>query len=103
MPGKSCVETWQYRADGTRQLSSGDELSQARYEISAQPSLLGFYRLVETVTQASTKPDCAGDLHEATGESLTRYLQFSPRHEQLIVCREESLKACFGPIKRVPG
>ncbi|WP_309683363.1 hypothetical protein [Polaromonas sp.] len=97
------METWQYRANGSRQLSSGDELTQAGYEISAKPSLLGFYRLVETVTQSSGKPDCAGDLHEAPGDSVTRYIQFSPRQDQLIVCREESLKACFGPLKRVPG
>lgn len=100
--GKACTETLHYRANGTRTGSSGEETLQTRYEVSALPSLLDFYRLEETVTQGNGKPDCAGDLHEAPGEPASRFIQFSPKKDQLIVCREESLKACFGPLKRMP-
>lgn len=102
LPGKSCAETLAYSAgtNGTRQGSSGEEVTQSRYDVSAMPSLLGFYRLTETVTQSNAKPDCSGDLHEATGEPVTRFVQFSPKKDQLIVCKEESLQACFGPLKR---
>lgn len=97
------METWQYGTNGNRQVNSGDEVSRADYEIPSRPSLLGFYRLVETVTQSNGKPDCAGDLHEASGDSVTRFIQLSPKRDQMIVCKEESLKACFGPLKRLPG
>ena len=103
LPGKTCVETWQYRADGTRLGSSGEEVTQADYEITAKPSLLGFYRLDETVSKGNGKRDCSGDLHEASNESGTRFIQFSPKLDQLIVCKAESLQACFGPFKRAPG
>ena len=66
------------------------------------PSLLGFYRLSETVTQSNDKPDCAGDVHPAGGEPVTRFVQFSPKHDQFIVCKQEELKACYGPLKRMP-
>lgn len=102
LPGKSCLETWQYSANGTRQVSSDDEVTQADYAVPSRPSLLGFYRLVETVTQSNGKPDCAGDLHEASGDSVTHFIQLSPKLDQMIVCKEESLKACFGPLKRAP-
>lgn len=104
LPGKPCAETLAYSAgtSGTRQGSSGDEVTQSRYEVSAVPSLLGFYRLTETVTHANGKRDCSGDLHEAASEPVTRFVQFSPQKDQLIVCREESLQACFGPLKRAP-
>lgn len=104
LAGKSCTETLAYSAgtNGTRQGSSGDEVTQSRYDVSAMPSLLGFYRLTETVTQSNAKPDCSGDLHDASGEPVTRFVQFSPKKDQLIVCKEESLQACFGPLKRVP-
>lgn len=104
LPGKSCAETLAYSAgtNGTRQGSSGEEVTQSRYDVSAMPSLLGFYRLTETVTQSNAKPDCSGDLHEATGEPVTRFVQFSPKKDQLIFCKKESLQACFGPLKRVP-
>ncbi len=102
LPGKQCTETWQYRANGTRTGSSGEETLQSRYEISAMPSLLGFYRLTETATETNSKRDCSGDLHEAPGEPVIRFIQLSPKRDQLIVCKEESLKACFGPLKRKP-
>ncbi|UUZ70880.1 hypothetical protein LP415_16115 [Polaromonas sp. P1(28)-8] len=44
-PGKSCSETWQYRANGTRLSTSGEEVTQGNYEIPRVPGLLGFYRL----------------------------------------------------------
>lgn len=103
LPGKSCTEQLDYRANGTRQGSSGEETTKSRYEVAPIPSLLGFYRLTETVTDSNGKPDCSGDRHEAPGAPVTRFIQFSPKKDQLIVCREESLMACFGPFKRLPG
>ena len=103
LPGKACTETLQYRAGGKRLGSSGEEVTESEFQITAAQSLLGFHRLVETVTQSNGKPDCAGDLHEASGNSVTRFIQFSPKLDQMIVCKEESLKACFGPLKRLPG
>lgn len=101
LPGKQCSETLKYRADGTRSGSSGEEVTQARYEVSAMPSLLGFYRLAETISESNGKRDCSGDLHEASAEPVTRFIQFSPKRDQFIVCQEEELRACFGPLKRV--
>ena len=103
LPGKACTETLQYRTGGKRLGSSGEEVTEAEFQITPLPSLLGFYRLVETVTQSNGKADCAADLHEASGNSVTRFIQLSPKLEQMIVCKEESLKACFGPLKRAPG
>lgn len=100
LPGKSCSETLKYRADGTRTSTSGEEITQSRYEISPMPSLLGFNRLVETITESNGKRDCSGDLHEASADPVTRFIQFNPKRDQFIVCREEDLKACFGPLKR---
>lgn len=102
LPGKSCEETYKYRPNGTRTGISGGETTLSNYEISPLPSLLGFYRLVETVTNGNGKPDCSGDLHEVSDERITRFIQLSPKKDQLIVCKEESLKACFGPLKRLP-
>ena len=102
LPGKSCAESYKYRANGTRTSISGEETTLSEYEISPIPGLLGFYRLTETVTESNGKRDCSGDLHEASGEKVTRFIQFSPKLDQLIVCKEESLKACFGPLKRLP-
>jgi hypothetical protein len=102
LQGKACTETYGYRANGSRSGSSGEEVVQGSYEISPLPSLLGFYRLVETVTTANAKRDCSGDLHEASDPPVTRFIQFNPKRDQFIVCKTESLQACFGPLKKMP-
>jgi hypothetical protein len=103
LPGKPCTETWQYRADGRRLGTSGEEVTQGDYQVSAKPTTTGFYPLTETVTGSNGKRDCSGDLHADGDESVIRFIQFSPKQDQFIVCKAASLEACFGPLKRVPG
>jgi hypothetical protein len=97
----ACTETLQFRGDGRRVGASGNEVTEGQYQITPKPSLLGFYRLSETLTVANGQRDCSGDLHAVDEGSLTRYVQFSPRHDLLIVCKTESLQACYGPLRRV--
>lgn len=103
LAGKACTETWQYSVKGTRLNTSGEEVTRGDYEISAAPSAQGFYRLTDTVTDSNGKRDCSGDLHEASDPPVVRFIQFSPKQDQFIVCKAESLQACFGPLKRMPG
>lgn len=100
LPGTTCGETLQYRADGTRIGSSGEEVTEGNFQITPKPSLLGFYRLNESLTNANGKRDCASDLHEAGADSPVRFIQFNPKMDLLIVCKAESLKACYGPLRR---
>lgn len=102
LPGKQCNETWQYRADGRRLGTSGEEVTQGDYQVPAQPTAAGFYALTETVTNSNGKRDCSGDLHADGDESVLRFIQFSPKQDQFIVCKAASLDACFGPLKRMP-
>lgn len=102
LPGKTCTETWQYRADGKRLGTSGEEVTQGDYQVPTKPTTTGFYPLTETVTSSNGKRDCSGDLHADGDESVIRFIQFSPKQDQLIVCKAASLEACFGPLKRVP-
>jgi hypothetical protein len=102
LPGKACLETVHYRADGKRLGTSGEEMTEGDFQITPKPSLFGFYRVTETLTVANGKRDCAGDLHVAGDESTIRFIQFSPKNDQLIVCKTESLQACYGPLRRAP-
>jgi hypothetical protein len=102
LPGKTCTETWQYRADGRRLGTSGEEVTQGDYQVPAKPTTTGFYPLTETVTSSNGKRDCSGDLHADGDESVLRFIQFSPKQDQFIVCKAASLEACFGPLKRMP-
>ena len=102
LPDKACVETLHYRTDGTRTGASGEEATQGNFQVTAKPSLLGFYRLTETVSVANGKPDCSGDQQAAGAENIVRYIQFNPKQDLFIVCKNESLQACYGPLQRAP-
>jgi hypothetical protein len=69
--------------------------------VPPKPTTAGFYALTETVTNSNGKRDCSGDLHADGDESVMRFIQFSPKRDQFIVCKAASLEACFGPLKRV--
>ncbi len=100
--GGSCVETWQFRPNRTVLGTSGEEVVEKTYEISAAPDAAGFYRLVETVLRQNDKKDCAGAVLDGPGEQGIRFIQFSPQRDKLLVCQTAALTACFGPLKRVP-
>ena len=101
--GKACAETWRYQPDGKRLTTSGEEVLQGTYQITSAASAAGFFRLNETTTNSNGKADCSGDVHEASDELTARFIQFSPQNDLFIVCKAESLQACFGPFRRVPG
>lgn len=101
LPGKTCTETWQYHADGRRLGTSGEEVTQGDYQVPLKPTTTGFYPVTETLTSSNGKRDCSGDLHVEGDESVIRFIQFSPKQDQFIVCKAASLEACFGPLKRV--
>jgi hypothetical protein len=100
--GGSCTETWQFRHNRTMLGTSGGEVAEKTYEIAATPDASGFYKLVETVVRQNDKPDCSGATLDGPGEQSTRYIQFSPQGDKLLVCRTPALSACFGPLKRMP-
>lgn len=98
--GGSCTETFQYRPNRVMLGTSGQEVVEKSYEVSALPDAQGFYRLVETVVRQNDKKDCSGALLEGPGEQSTRFVQFSPARDKLLMCQSTSLTACFGPLKR---
>ncbi len=102
LPGTSCSEIYTFHADGTMFVTSGAEVSESTYEIAARPSSKGFYKWVDRITKDNGKKDCSGE-ETKVGASATNYIRFLPSGDELIVCQEESLDACFGPLERVEG
>lgn len=99
--GGSCTETWQYRSNRTVLSTSGQEVAEKTYEVAKLPDANGFYKLVETVVRQNDKKDCSGALLEGPGEQTTRFIQFNPQRDKMLVCEKASLKACFGPVSKM--
>ena len=98
--GGTCTETFQYRPNRMLLGTSGQEVVEKNYEVSAMPDAQGFYKVVETVLRQNDKMDCSGALLEGPGEQSIRFVQFSPPRDKLLMCQSASLAACFGPLTR---
>jgi hypothetical protein len=98
-----CSEVHEYRADGTETVTSGEQVAQGVYEISTAPSPKGFYRLDERIGSDNGKTACSRGLR--VGEVSTNFVLVHASGTMIILCQDESLDACVGPLTRIrdPG
>jgi len=102
VPETDCEETYYMRQDGTTLVTSGQEVAESVYEIDDEPSAKGFYKSTDRIVKDNGKPDCAGDITKV-GSQVTNYIRFHPSSNIMIICKDESLDACFGPLYRLGG
>jgi hypothetical protein len=98
LPGSKCVETYDYRADGTSHTVSAAEETDTDYEVAATPGVQGYYELTVTIRKSNGKPDCSGQL-TPLGTPFTLYL--APLRGGFLMCFDPALQRCLGPIMRV--
>lgn len=102
LPDGHCSETYHFRADGTLFVTSGEEVAESTFQVSPRPSERGFYKMVDVVTRDNGKKDCGGNVTEP-GQKATNYLRLHPSGDMMLMCADESLNACFGPLRRLPA
>jgi len=102
VPDTDCEETYYIRQDGTTLVTSGEEVAESVFEIDDEISQKGFYRNVDRIVKDNGKRDCAGNVTKV-GTEVTNYIHFHPSGNMMIICRDESLDACFGPLYRLGG
>ena len=102
VPDTDCEETYYVRQDGTTLVTSGREVAESVYEIDDEPSSKGFYKNLDRIVKDNGKPDCAGNITKV-GTEVTNYVRFHPSFNMMIICQDESLEACFGPLYRLGG
>ena len=98
LPVSKCVETYEYRADGTAHTVSAAEETDTVYEVSATPDAHGYYVLRETIRITNGKPDCSGQLTPAA-KTVTLYL--APLRGGFLLCFDPALLRCVGPMMPV--
>jgi len=102
VPTNGCTERYSYRANGTMLATSGEQVVQTTYRVSFRPSAKEFYRIDEKVSTDNAKQDCTDQPpHDTTGEQNTIYARFDRTGNAMVMCRDESMNACFGPLRRV--
>jgi hypothetical protein len=102
VPDTDCEETYYMRQDGTTLVTSGREVAESVYEIDDEPTAKGFYKSTDRIVKDNGKPDCSGGITKV-GAAVTNYIRFHPSSNMMIICKDESLDACFGPLFRLGG
>jgi hypothetical protein len=100
VPGTDCHEIYDVRADGTSSVTSGAQVGETEFEISARPSAKGFYKWVDRITRDNGKPDCAGSSMEV-GHVSTHYILVHRSGKRFAACTTEDLVLCIGPFVRL--
>lgn len=100
-PTNNCTEVYEYRTDGTLFVTSGAEKSDNTYHLAYEPSLKGFYKIRTTIVKDYGGKDCADSETDDAGATDTNFIKFHPSGNQYILCHEESLDRCFGPLRRI--
>ena len=102
LPDSNCSEVYRFRGDGTTLVTSAGEVSESEFEIPAQPSEKGFYRLEDRIVKDNGKQDCSGEIMKV-GNRATNYIRFHPSGILFLMCAAESMDTCIGPFHRVVG
>ncbi len=100
VPGTACHEVYTFKADGTTQVTSGEQAAESEFEIPSEPASSGFYKWVDKVTKDNGKPDCMGSTVDV-GHVATNYIILHRTRREFLMCQAESLRACIGPFKRI--
>jgi hypothetical protein len=102
VPDTDCEETYYVRQDGTTLVTSGQEVAESVFEIDDEPTAKGFYKNTDKIVKDNGKPDCAGQVTKV-GSQVTNYIRFHPSSNMMVICKDETLNACFGPLFRLGG
>jgi hypothetical protein len=100
LPNTACTEIYNFRADGTTSVNSGEEYGESVYRISSFPTAKGFYILNDKVTKTNGGKSCSGSTIPI-GHEVTMYISFHPSGNMFIICESESFDACMGPLERI--
>jgi hypothetical protein len=98
----NCTEVYDYRTDNISIVTSGDEIGESHFTISDKPDLDGFYRMTDTQTKSNGRTGCDGAPGGTpVGDTITVHIFFLPAKDEMLICQDPSLNACFGPLRRL--
>lgn len=97
----SCVEVYTFGIENTAHISSGEEISNARYIISDKPTEKGFYKVTLEILEDKGGKDCGESVENNTGEIYKKFVSFHPGGNHYVSCDKEDASTCVGPFKRL--
>jgi len=87
------------RNDGRKLSRSGEERNESEFEISLVPSMRGFYKWTDKITNGNGRPDCGGSTTEI-GHVAVNYIRLHPSGQRYLLCKAEDMNSCFAEFRR---
>lgn len=97
----SCAETYIFGTVNTAHITSGDEISDAEYQIDDKTTEKGFYKVTLKIVKDRGGKDCGESLEDNTGDTYHKFVMFHPSGNQYVSCDKETIDECVGPLKRI--
>jgi len=94
-----CYEEYEVRNDGRKLSRSGEERNESEFEISLVPSMRGFYKWTDKITNGNGRPDCGGSTTEI-GHVAVNYIRLHPSGQRYLLCKAEDMNSCFAEFRR---
>jgi hypothetical protein len=99
--GGACIETSEWRADGTLHVASAESRDVTLFEIADDPAGEDHYIVTITLSSSNGVPDCLGMITPVVGAHTSVYILLLPR-DRYIMCIDSMHSRCFGPYQKVP-
>lgn len=102
VPGTTCSEMYDIRADGTMRVTSGAQVVETEFSLSREPAAGGFYSWTDHILKENGQADCLGNTH-SVGHQATHFITVHREGNQFLMCQQQNLETCVGPFTREEG
>lgn len=102
LPRVGCFELYHISANGTMQVTSGEQSSESEVTISPTANAKGFYLWQDKIVKDNGKPDCMGHVMQVGNES-TNFIMLDPNGRRFRMCQAEDEDRCIGPFIKQEG
>jgi hypothetical protein len=95
----SCVETSEFRRDGTVHVASAASRNVSDFDVEDDPVGQAHYILRVTLVSSNSVPDCLGIITPVGATARVSIRFVSP--DRFIMCVDPEHRVCFGPYQRI--
>jgi len=99
VPGLSCIETYDFKPDGTEHTISREEIGDNQFHVTTTADRLGYFTFQDMVITNNQKQDCGYNL-TPIGNVISGFIIFDRSQQTMYLCTDRTQYQCTGPFVR---
>ncbi len=97
----SCREVYIFGSEGSSHITSGEEISTAKYTIADKADDKGYFAVDLQIIEDKGGKDCGDSVENNTGDTYHKFVMFHPSGNLYVSCDSADTSSCVGPFKRL--